>query len=222
MFWGGFVRFELLDNHQEVSFSWVCSWKMDSLILMERANSTSPFPSLSSLHFCFIIFFSEVPILKLPLWRSWMSHKQRVEPCFSKYYLSTSGSVTWHWLKIIQDQKIQFIDVCAIIDSTEKLILIWRFSILSTLPSPCQGEVWKWSLLASGRRKILRVYWRWIGTNGWTVVEVNSSTAVVAWYISTPMLSVQCVSFKDAVSFHHLKIYLGSLLDNTPSTAVHR
>lgn len=139
MFRGGFVRFELLGNHQEVSFSWACSWKMDSLILMERTNSTSPFSSLSSLHFCFIIFFSEVLILKLPLWRSWMSHKQRVEPSFSKYYLSTSVSVTRHWLKIIQHQKIQFIDVCAIIDSTEKLILICRFSILNSLTSPCQG-----------------------------------------------------------------------------------
>lgn len=121
MFWGGFVRFELLGNNQEVSFSWVCSWDRDSLILMERTNS-SPFSPLSSLHFCFIISFSEVLVLKLPLWKSRMNYKPRLEPNFSIFHFMTAVRVEWHQLVNIQHRKkIHLIDVSEFIYLIKKL-----------------------------------------------------------------------------------------------------
>lgn len=88
-----FVRFELVGDHQEVCFSWCCSWEMDSLLLMGRAKSLSSSSSLPSLHFCLIVLLSKVPIWKLPSWKSRMNYKTRVEPRFSKSWLLTSVSV---------------------------------------------------------------------------------------------------------------------------------
>lgn len=73
--------------------------------------------------------------------------------------------------------------------------------------------------LASQRGKILNTYWKQLGTNAWTLIEINSCTVSKMCYISTPMLSGMG-AFINAINFHHFMTYLGRCLDNTPSTAI--